>query len=122
MRNWGIEYLDFPVARTLDGNCVAFVKKVLREQYRKEMPSFLQVMRMVKKGEELPFKETKILRDGTLVACGNRLQPVKHVGLYSKAANRVIHALPEAKTVRAEPLYRLKAEWPLVTLYELVKI
>lgn len=121
MRNWGTQYLTFEVSHGLAGNCVALAKKILWEQYRKTLPSFLALCRMAKQGKDLPLVEVTTLRDGMLVVCGNRVHPARHVGVYSQVADRVVHALPEAGCVRAEPLWRMKLEWPVVTFYKVVR-
>lgn len=117
MRNWAAKYVGAPADKTLAGNCLGLVREVLRTEFGKEFPGFLGAMRDAKDGKALPCTETKVLKDGVLVMCGNDVYPARHVGIYCKAVDRVVHAVTEEKIVRAEPLWRLRQEWARVALF-----
>lgn len=119
---WAENYVGGPADRTLQGNCLGLVRRILHEQFRKDFPNFLGVMRAARGGKGLPLRVTRVLRDGTLVVCGNADNPVRHVGVYCREVDRVVHAVTDAcpGIVRAEPLWRLRLEWPWVTYAQVV--
>jgi hypothetical protein len=118
MRNWAEKYVHRLSEKTLAGNCLGLAREILREEFGKEYPGYLGALKTVLRGGKLPMEETKVLSDGTLVVCGNYLYPCRHVGVYCAAIDRVVHALPEEGIVRAYTIWRLKQEWPSVTLHK----
>jgi len=120
---WAERYAGLPADTTLKGNCLGFVRLIMREQFRKEFPGFLGILRAARRGEQPPMVQRRTMKEGTVVVCGNQENPVRHVGVYCQAAERVVHAVTDIPDgiVRAEPLWRLRHEWPVVTFWEVVR-
>lgn len=118
---WAQRYVGQKAKPTLKLNCLGYVRLILREQFRTEFPNFLGIARAIRDGKELPFKVTGQLQDGTMVICGNVVNPARHIGIYCLAADRVVHADTERGRVLAEPILRVKQAWPLVTFAEVLR-
>ena len=123
MSCWAEKYQGLRAEPTLELNCMGYVRRILREEFRREFPGFLGGMRLAARGLPFPLRPVKRLRDGTVIVCGNAENPVRHIGIYCLAADRVVHADTDATPigrVRLEPMFRLKHDWPLVSYWEVV--
>lgn len=122
MTCWAERYAGQPADTSLALNCTGLASRILREQFGKDFPNLLGILRAAYRGSDLPMTPAKKLRDGVLVVLGTRSNPVRHVGVYCAAADRVVHAVTDIPdgVVRCELLSRLKHEWTSVLYYEVL--
>lgn len=120
MSCWAEKYIGLPSDKSLSRNCLGYVSRMLRDEYGKHFPNFLGAMRAAMNGTPLPARQTRALRDGAMIIGGNTLNPMRHVGVYCREADRVIHADPDVGEVLAYPMWRLRLEWPTVTYWKVV--
>lgn len=141
MNCWAEKYVHQEAGKTLEKNCLAFVRRIVREEFRKDFPGPLGFARFVMRltgvtdlseimlaaqygagDKRWTFRKTKRLKDGTVVIFGTDSNPLKHIGVYCQAADRIVHAVTdiERPIVRAEEPWRLRLEWPLILKMDVV--